>query len=53
MTEYGYRSKAFQPGKGETVSIPDNAIGVTVSTFGDPETDGHVHARYLVPGGSA
>lgn len=45
--EYG--KQVFRPHRGETVEIPEGAVGVSVSTWGDPEKDGHAYVRYLVP----
>jgi len=45
MPEYEHRHKMVP--KGETIEIPDTAIGVTADTFGDDMT---VH--YLVPVGA-
>lgn len=49
MPQYDYFRQQFQPGQGETVEIPDEAIGVTIKTWGDPDGDGAVFVRYLVP----
>lgn len=51
MTEYEYDSKQFHPADGETVEIPENAIGVSVTSFGDPrrEPEAVVSVRYLKP----
>ncbi|MEE6210885.1 hypothetical protein U3A55_12070 [Salarchaeum sp. III] len=47
MTEYEFASTTFSAD--ETVDIPDAAVGVTVSTFGDLDEHGVITARYLVP----
>lgn len=58
MPEYEYVKKQFCPSGAndqvpETVEIPDVAIGVTLSTWGDPESEhdekAFVTAEYLVP----
>lgn len=43
MPRYEYRSKSFDRDDG-TVDLPDDAVGVTISTFA-----GKVYARYLAP----
>lgn len=47
MPEYEYRHVTF--GQEESVWIPEDAIGVTTSTFGDFQGGINVHVRYLVP----
>lgn len=62
MTEYEYRAETLHdagyapnssrgpPDDGATVEIPDDAVGITVNTFG-----GNAWVRFLVPadGGGA
>lgn len=43
MPEYEYANEMFDPDE-ETVDLPDDAEGITVSTFGD-----YAHVRYLKP----
>lgn len=58
MTEYEYVSKRISPSGAhpdleETVEVPDDAIGVTLSTWGSPESEhdenAWVRVKYLVP----
>lgn len=62
MTEYEYRTKRFSPSGAnrdlsETVELPEGAIGVSLGTWGDPESkhdeSAFVTVRYLVPTGEA
>lgn len=46
MTEYEWVYKSWNKEEGETVEIPDDAIGVTVGSFGDLGT-----VYYLAPVG--
>ena len=49
MTEYEYERQKFTPGEGEIVEVPDDAIGVTTDTLGNPQKVGFVVVRYLIP----
>lgn len=58
MTEYEYVKERFCPSGAnenlpETIDIPENATGVSLSTWGDPESsleeDAWVTVMYLVP----
>lgn len=44
MPEYAYQMASFDPE--ETVDLPEDAVGVTLDTFGD-----RVFVRYLLPVG--
>lgn len=48
MAEYAYVHESFD--EDDTVDIPDQALGVTVETFGKLGKPGMtVHVRYLLP----
>jgi hypothetical protein len=47
---FQYRKEHFQ--KGEGIELPDGAVGVTVSSFGNTEKNGVITVEYLVPAGT-
>lgn len=50
MTEYTYVHEMFHFEDGETIDVPDAAIGVTVQSFGTLTGGGTVATvRYLLP----